>query len=276
MINECKTNFQKHGYAKIEGFYDFETEVEPLLSGIYNIIGQVMLRHGIKDLRDAYRPENFDSQFMALIAIDRGIGGEIYDAAKQLPAFRRLTSLKKNEELFEQMHTGSIPGFAVAGDGLRINIPEEEKYRAEWHQEYPAQLRSPVGMVFWTPLIEITQQLGPVKICAESHRSGIIAVITFDPENPTKSGAYALRLKNEEEIIGKYSVVEPLSSPGDLLIMDFSTIHCSGFNAAQRPLWSVQFRYFDFDTDVGRKIGWAGSFRDGNWFGDIHPELVAD
>jgi ectoine hydroxylase-related dioxygenase (phytanoyl-CoA dioxygenase family) len=142
-----------------------------------------------------------------------------------------------------------------------------------WHQEYPAQLRSMDGLVFWSPLIPINNELGPVHFCPGSHREGPLPVCEADPDNAGRSGAYALKIHNEESIINKYNKISPLTNPRDLVIIDFLVLHSSGYNRGNRSRWSMQFRYFNFAEKNGRLYGWKGSYANGVNFKEIHPEL---
>jgi len=268
--------FNQNGLLVIRGFYDLETEVVPIQRGIYDLIGLALKKGGLDIERPAFDTATFDWGFQQLIACERQLGGEIYDAVKQIPAFVRLVASQKNEGVFRQLRDDSFPAVAGGGYGIRIDNPNEEKYRAPWHQEYPAQLRSPDGVVMWSPLVEMTNALGPVEFCVGSHLRGIVQVSTRDAENPDKSGAYALRLKNEAQLISSYPRVAPLTRPGDLVLVDFLTLHASGFNVSDRSRWSMQFRYFNFNNPTGIRIGWKGSFAAGVDFRNVHPELVAD
>ena len=168
-----------------------------------------------------------------------------------------------------------MPGVAAGGYGIRIDNPSEDRYRAEWHQEYPSQLRSLDGLVYWSPLVAMTPALGPVRFCPGSHRAGPQPVLTSGGHDG-KTGAYAVRLRDETQLLETYEQVAPLTSPGDLVIVDFLTLHASGYNTSDRSRWSLQFRYFNFDDPTGLAHGWKGSFAAGVDFRSIHPELCAD
>ena len=116
--------------------------------------------------------------------------------------------------------------------------------------------------------------MGPVEIAVGSHNEGIVPVVE-DGGSAGKSGAYALLLDDEERRLGKYRKIAPLTRPGDLLIMDFLTLHQSGMNASDCPRWSMQFRYFNFADPLGVRIDWKGSFASHVNFQDVLPELVA-
>jgi hypothetical protein len=275
-LNETQLQeFEKNGFLVIPNFYDAD-DVTAIQTGIHSIIGQVMARHGIEDTRPPLSPETFDAGYMDLIRANRRWGGEVYDLVKEIPAFNRLIAHRAHEDLMRQLRRGAVPGLTSGGSGIRIDNPNEDKFRAMWHQEYPAQLKSPDGLVFWSPLVTVTEDLGPVVFCPGSHREGPLPVCLADPENAGRSGAYALKLAGEEKLLARYEKVAPLSSPRDLVVLDFLVLHASGYNRSDRPRWSMQFRYYNLANPVGRGHGWSGSYAAGVDFRTIHPELFVE
>jgi hypothetical protein len=265
--------FARDGILIVKGFYDRKAQILPIQRGIYDLIGEVLKRHNLADEREPFAPEHFDDGYQRLIGINRAWGGEIYDAVKQLPPFYRLISAQVHDAIFRQLRPASVPGLAAGGYGIRIDNPNEEKYRALWHQEYPAQLRSVDGLVFWSPLVPVTLPMGPVIFCPGSHREGPLPVHSADPDQSGRSGAYSLALWEEDRILARYEKVTPLTEPTDLVIVDFLVLHASGHNRSTRSRWSMQFRYFNFADPVGRSHAWKGSFAAGVDFRSIHPEL---
>jgi ectoine hydroxylase-related dioxygenase (phytanoyl-CoA dioxygenase family) len=118
--------------------------------------------------------------------------------------------------------------------------------------------------------------MGPVTFCLGSHKNGIVPVYTRDPNNPDKTGAYGLTLRDEEKTVAQYPHSAPTSEPGDLIVIHYATIHSSGWNRSDRSRWTMQMRYFNFDHPFGAKIGWRGCFASGFRLQDVHPELVLD
>jgi ectoine hydroxylase-related dioxygenase (phytanoyl-CoA dioxygenase family) len=268
--------FNNNGLLVLENFYDLTQDIEPIQYGVYQIIKILLAKYQISIKQLPFSPDTFDCGYQELIARDRTIGGEVYDAVKQIPAFIRLVASPLHEALFAQIRQTDALGIAAGGYGIRIDNPFEEKYRAPWHQDYPAQFRSLDGIVFWSPLVPITEALGPIEFCLGSHKDGLRRVCTKDIKNPEKTGAYGLILENEEEVISHYPHASPLSKPGDLIVVDFLTLHASGFNRGKRSRWSMQNRYFNYNDPTGIKISWRGSFASNNSIKDIHPELIAD
>jgi hypothetical protein len=263
--------FDRDGFVLLPGFYDVEDQITPIHQGIRRIVELSAKRHGVKVPCDT----PFDAMtigYRSLIEKDRSIGSEVYDAVKQIPAFMSLVSDCKNEVLFRELRKESDPGLAAGGYGIRIDNPGEGRFRAPWHQEFPAQLRSLDGIVYWSPLLPVTTEMGPVEIARGSHKEGIVPVFNESGKG-ARQGAYGLRLDDEERRLSFYEKCTPLSQPGDLLLMDFLTLHQSGENVSGRPRWSMQFRYFNFSDSTGVRIAWRGSYAAGVDFSDIIPEL---
>ena len=259
--------YAEHGALILRGFYNVEADIAPIQEGVRRIVELVAAKYRVAaDCSTA--PAAMTQGYLALIAADRRYGGEVYDAVKQLPAFVRLLADRRNEDLYRTLIGGGFAGIAGGGYGIRIDNPSEEKFRAQWHQEFPAQLRSVDGAVFWSPLLDMTQAMGPVQVLPGSQAEGLLNTYD-DAAGVGKSGAYALFLENEEQVVAKYQKLEPLLAPGDLIVMNFLLLHQSGFNISDRPRWSMQFRYFNFADPVGTAMGWKGSFATGTDFREI-------
>jgi len=269
--------FNRDGLLALRGFYDHERDIAPIQRAIHRLIGVMLRKHDLPVEPPAFCSETFDAGFMELIAHDRAIGAVIYDAVKQIPAFTRLTSDPRHEALVRQLRDTDLPGVEASGSGIRIDIPGEDKFRSPWHQEYPSHLRSLDGIVFWSPLVPITEDTGPVEFCVGSHHDGPVPLHRGTPRHSAATaGAYTLTLADEEERLRRYEHIAPLSTPGDLILVDFLTLHASGINTSARPRWSMQFRFFNFLDPTGIAHYWTGSFHAGVDFATVHPELVAD
>jgi hypothetical protein len=264
--------FKRDGVIVIPNFYK-EQEIVQIQRGIYGVIGQIMKKNDVADIRSPFSALTFDDGYLSLIKQNRAWGGEVYDAIKQIPAFFRLVSHPSHEAILAELRPGALAGIAAGGYGIRIDNPLEDTYRAMWHQEYPAQLRSLDGLVFWSPLVSVSEDMGPPVFCLGSHAEGPLPVCEADPKKVARSGAYALQIYNEGHYLDKYDKAAPLTNPRDLVIIDFLVLHASGYNHSDRPRWSMQFRYFNFAEATGRSHAWRGSYAAGEDFRKVHPEL---
>lgn len=267
---QFKKDFYDNGFVLLKNFYDIETEIRPIQKAIYQIIGLVMQRHSIYIERDLFRGDNFDCGYLDLIAINRDYGSEIYDLVKQIPSFLRLIAADKAQELFCELRGTDVPGIGAASYGIRIDNPFEEIFRSHWHQEFIVQPQSMDGIVFWTPLLQVTEDMGPVIVCPKSHKDGL-CIYSKSKAYANKTGAYKIGINDEDAVVSRYDKIAPLTSPGDLILIDFLTIHQSGFNASDRARWSVQSRFFNYKEETGMKIGWKASVTVGTDVEKIFP-----
>lgn len=271
MSDEHRAFFAENGYVLLPGFYDVEADINPILRDIHTIIGLTATRHGVTLERVPYSPETFDSGYDRLIAHDRAIGGEIYDLVKQIPAFLRLISHPRADALFRDIRGTDISGIGAASYGIRIDNPMEDKFRSHWHQEFLFQPQSLDGIVFWTPLAEVAEDMGPVIILPKSHKDGL-CIYSRGTTYADKQGAYQIGIHDEDKVVARYEHIAPLTRPGDLLLMDFLTIHGSGWNRSGRARWSVQNRFFNYADPVGMKVGWKASITTGTDVESVFPD----
>ena len=271
-ILELKKKFKEDGFLLLKNFYSFDNDIFPIQQDIMKIISAVCMKNDILVKIDT-PADAMNIGYPLLIAKNRSLGGVVYDAVKQIPGFLRLVAKKENQEIVQMLRDDCVPGIAAGGYGIRIDNPSEEKFRAQWHQEFPAQLRSLDGIVFWSPLVPVLREIGPVQMAVGSHKGGPLPVYRND-KGVNASNAYALHVHDIEKHLKKYDIIAPLTSPTDLILMDFQLLHQSGTNESDQPRWSMQFRYFNFLEPVGQRINWAGSFAAGLDFAEILPELV--
>jgi len=265
--------FNEHGYLVIENFFDPKA-IEAIRKKIQKIIQIVASVYGV-DLPERDDLNSF-TDLDLLCGVDLATEnckalGDVYEAIKQIPEFMQLVTSESNFRLFSSLRNTSMPGLAANSYGIRIDLPGDSKYRTFWHQDFHSQLRSLNGVVFWTPVVRVTSDLGPVQILDKSHLLG--PVPTYDDNSDGRSGPYSLRLVGEPELVQRFQTVEPLLNIGDLLLMDFNLIHCSGVNASNRGRWSIQFRLFDYLDEVGQQILWTGSFASGVKFEKLFAHL---
>ncbi len=253
-----RAEFAANGVLVLRQFHDVATEIAPIQRALAKIVDLVGSRHGVVLPRFSDDPALFDAAYGALLAADRRYAAEVYELAKQIPDFLRLVSSERSERLFKELRATDIAGIGVGSYGIRIDNPREEKFRSQWHQEFLFQPQSIDGVVFWTPLVPVTPEMGPVVVCVGSHRDGLCRYRKGGAYDG-KPGPYQIGLLDEAEVVSRYPQVAPLTELGDLILMDFLTIHQSGHNVSSRSRWSVQSRFFNFRDPTGMKIGWRSA-----------------
>jgi len=266
-----RQEFEDLGVVILKNFYSLDDDIRPIQEAIYYVIGCVIKRHGLAIERRPFSQDNFDNGFTELVRTDRSLGGEVYDLVKMIPSFVRLYSSRKHQLLFEAIRDNALTGISLPSQGVRIDLPSEDRLRSLWHQEFLYQPQSLDGIVFWTPLVPITQDVGPLQICPGSHKEGLLKY-KKETEDPSRPFAYGITVKDPGKVVERYPPIEGIVNPGDLVIMDFLTLHQSGVNRSDRARWSMQMRCFNFRDATGSKLGWPASITTGT---DIQ-KLFAD
>lgn len=275
LTDTLRERFERDGFLVIHGYFDVEREIRPIQRAIYEIIGLVAARHAIALQRKPFSSEEFDAGYFELVGIDRAFGGEVYDLVKQIPAFLRLVSSEKSECFFRDLRRTDLAGIGAASYGIRIDSPGEERFRSHWHQEFIFQPQSVDGIVLWSPLREVTPDLGPLMVCGGSHRDGI-RKCSKTGVGAAKSGAYKIGIVDDEKVAASYARYAPLTQPGDLIVMDFLAIHQSGYNVSDRLRWSMQSRFFNFRDGYGMRLGWKASVTAGTEAESLFAEYFTE
>jgi ectoine hydroxylase-related dioxygenase (phytanoyl-CoA dioxygenase family) len=272
LTKEQIQNYHENGYLILKNFYDVPALINPITKQLYNLFRIIIKSKNLKISIPTFTEDALHDVYLKILFSDRKLGSIIYDAVKQIPEFLSLVSASCNRQLVRELLNSENIGIAGGGFGIRINNPKEEKFLAGWHQEYPAQLRSIDGIVFWAPLVNVSKDMGPVVLCPKSHINGVYKMkISNDLSIPA---AYQLKIMNECSVLSSFDQIAPCTSPGDLILMNFLTLHRSGINVSNKALWSMQFRYFNFENSEGQKIDWMGSYISGIKFENIYPDLI--
>ncbi len=270
--NSYSTELLEKGYVHIKSFYKVDQikQINQKIIQVINSVSSFYLGNSCEDISLEGGAINKILQHMQYNR--RDLISIIYDAVKTIPEFCRLVSSEQNIELAKLMRTTDSIGITRGGEGIRMDLPREEKFMAPWHQDYLSQFGSYDGLVFWAPLVNITQDIGPIKVLINSHKEGLLPVYYENTESINT--AYGMRICDEEKLIKQYEDVDLICEVGDLLIIDFKTIHKSGFNVSDKVRWSMQIRYFNFNDPLGVSKGWPSGLTTGKKLSQIHPELL--
>jgi hypothetical protein len=272
ITDQHRNDFANDGLLVIKGFYNLEKDITPIQRGIHSIIGLLIRKYDLPIEQAEFAPETFDSGYLQMVRLSRSYGSEVYDAVKQIPDFLRLICSERSQTAYCQLRNVDLAGIGTASYGIRIDHPLEDKFRSQWHQEFLTQPQSIDGVVMWTPLVPVKADMGPVIVCPGSHRDGLCKY-RKSGKYEHKEGAYKIGLLDEDAVIARYQQVAPLTEPGDLILMDYLTLHQSGVNTSQRSRWSIQYRFFNFRDPTGIRLGWKPSVTIGTDIEELFSEF---
>ena len=262
---EARGAFERDGYLVARGLLPSKL-VDDAIDGV-----RKMLAARFPALS---RDDSLHENLVAAARLDRKSLGVVYDGIRKLGSFWRLVGAPEVQTAAEQLLRSSALGVAFRSSGIRLDMPDEDRWRSDWHQEYPAQLVSPAGVVAWIPLVGVDQAMGPVRIARGSHREGLLSLVCGDPLNLSKNYTTAMHIPDAEAIAERYPEDAPSTLPGDVVFIDFLTLHASGYNRSPRTRIACQARYVDLCHPEAVARGWIGGMHEGHDFRDIHPDKV--
>ncbi|MBK7859039.1 MAG: phytanoyl-CoA dioxygenase family protein [Archangiaceae bacterium] len=255
--------FERDGYLKVRGLFT-EGQRGRVLEGIERLL----------HLKGATRG-SLHERILELAARDRSQLGKVYDAIRKLQAFWALVGSERLADAASTLLGTQTLGVAFRGAGIRLDLPNEDKWRSQWHQEYHSQLSSPRGVVAWFSLVSVTSDMGPVRIARGSHREGVLPVRCDDPMNKGKDYTQTFQIPNVEALLAKYPVVEHETEGCEVVFLDFMTLHQSGWNRSPgRSRVTAQVRFFDMTHPTAVANDWVGGWQDGGDFTRVHPDKV--
>lgn len=105
------------------------------------------------------------------------------------------------------------------------------------HQEWSNMQGSLNGIVAWTPLVSISQDMGRLQVIPGSHMRGLLPFVSDEAEDYP----FAILAEHYDEC----AFVEVDVEVGDLLLFSAFLIHRSGENKTNKIRWTCNFRYND-------------------------------
>lgn len=252
-ISEVTKSLKENGYAKIENFIPLD-----LISALWremHEVGRLVARQLSLELEEFQSPSKTAAKFLILARLDRKFIAIMYDQCKQMPSFLRLSSWEGFQEIYGSIYGTKIVGIGENSYGVRFDLPNEDKFRSHWHQEYAYNPQSPEGLVFWIPLVIMRQDMGSVEILRGSNKAGLVDHEKLKKYS-FKNGLYKVGIPDEKLLLDTYEIDTPLSKPGDILLMRFDTIHQSGKNISDYLRVTLQVRYFGFDHSQSTARFW--------------------
>jgi hypothetical protein len=268
-------SFERDGFLIARQWLDPGVDILPLQRDLGLLIARAAAACNTT-YQIAENPEDFDHGYLQLVAQVPEIAPIVYDMAKNLISFQRLIVSPRLSAVYQQLRGTPLSGSAPGANGIRIDRPGIVKHLSPWHQEFPYQIRSLDGMTFWMPLVPTTLEMGPVTVAAGSHRSGIFPIVDLNGtgDEDLKVGNFTnLRVDDEATIPNRYTVLQPTTKPGDLLIIDNLTLHASAPNLSNRSRWSAQIRYFNFYDPYGTHVRWSGGVKHGKTLSEVNADL---
>ncbi|MDX2074207.1 MAG: phytanoyl-CoA dioxygenase family protein [Alphaproteobacteria bacterium] len=175
---------------------------------------------------------------LALAADDRTT---LYCGLRYLPSLYRFVS----DDLILSISRAlgiAFPGIELFNN-IRMDLPGEDQYLFQWHQDITYNLGSANCLTYWIPLSKTGAHYGGIEVIPGSHKRGIWPCEVVNPQG--KSGLLTTR----DIVITEQPQTPPVTLEtefGDLVVFSQMLLHKSLSNRSDNVRWTVQIRHSDF------------------------------
>ena len=168
-------------------------------------------------------------------------GGLLYNAAKHLPALRKIAVSDSVFKFCSEL-IGSDK-IALVDINFRIDPPAENQYLFSWHQDFWFSMCSPKALVAWIPITNVDNETGGVDLISLVDSQSRIFRVRKADDYRSYSDSLVL-----DEAIDYHATASPDMAAGDLLCFRFDVLHRSRPNVASgRCRWTLQLRWAAYD-----------------------------
>lgn len=270
-IHQAKNIYEENGCFLAKGLFKSE-DLQPICYDIEKLI-KLLYQHKQLELFPELDGNNcFDDGLTWLAAYDRQLVARIFDACRRLLPVHVISVDQRLQEISRILTKSEI---LSASDikAIRIDLPNEEKYLFDWHQDYPYVMDSLDALVFWIPLQDVDEINGCLNIALGSHKLGLQKLTILDHNNKQNNKQKFMQLAHPE-VVNQFSQIRVPCQFGDVLVFSTLLLHASGANMSQRARFTLQVRFGNFAHPMAIEKGWPGSLRDGTFFHETHAESV--
>lgn len=271
-IEKIKLDLNNKGYAIIKNYFKIK-EIN-LIKKDFFILSKRLFDYHIKDklVNFKIKKDGFDSYINYCLKKKYNFNSRFYEVVKKLPSFQNLIFSKKNFSLLNKIDKNAKWGMLNKAFGFRFDYPRDNKFITQLHQDYTSNLGSSSGFVFISSLSKISKNDGAIKVYPGTHKLGLqkIKVLKSIEFRKTRNQLLA----DEKEIKKKFKFNYVLMKPGDLLILDFLTLHESSQNKSKRTRITFISRYIDFFSGTGTEIFYSDGEQANIYFNKIHKNLI--
>lgn len=264
---QAKKLYDQHGCFLARNLFTID-QLSPITAFAEALVDAIYADAGLK------RPpgQAFQESIVDLAKINRKLVGRLYDAGPRMLAVHELAVDRRMVGLAKAMiDTDLIASSDI--NAMRVDLPREDKYLFDWHQDYPYVLDSLDGIVFWVPLQDVGEENGWLTLALGSQKLGLLKMAVDDPDNSANNRTKSMRIA-DPSVADRFTKVQLPVRYGDALVFNTLLMHASGPNRSSQARCTIQFRYGNFLHPTAIKTGWPKAMRDGAVFHAIHPDHV--
>ena len=233
-LKKYKLDFKKNGYVIVKNAFNnkiinqFSKSLAYLINAcdvkevnIKNIKNKKITLLKKEILKNLLKLENKDHSYIA----------NIYNALRDLNITDKIFNNSKiTKIIYELLSTSQDVPIYIKQKACRIDMPRNNNFSLDWHQESPYTIKDTDLIQIWAPAIETIRVInGAIKILPGSHKEGHVK--TKDSFPKVGHAQYV----PENKVIKRYKVKNIELNIGDVLLFSKFLIHKSGDNYSTYP-----------------------------------------
>ena len=270
-LKKLKLDLKNKGYTIVKNY--FRINQINLIKKDFFILSKKLFDYHVKDKRVNFKikKDGFDS-YINYCYKKNNFNSRFYEVVKKLPSFLNLIFSKKNFSLLNNIDKNAKWGMLNKAFGFRFDYPRNNIFTTQLHQDYTSNLGSSSGFVFISSLSKISKNDGAIKVYPGTHKLGLQKIKMS--KNIKLRKTRRVLLADEKEIKKKFKFNYVFMNPGDLLIIDFLTLHESSQNKSKRTRITFISRYIDFFSGTGTEIFYSDGEQANIYIGKCHKNLI--
>ena len=193
----------------------------------------------------------FNNELIKLRKKNKKKFAHFYDTLQNSAALYQLWTNNKILKIIEKLMECKSTLICAADFQLRMDSPIDARNTLKWHQDsaYFKQNNSGYNALScWAPLINLTYNMGPLEFLEKSHKLGCLKSTNKRHDTAKILSPYTGKFETEQrelpkKITQEFKLKKFELELGDMLFLNFDTIHRSGINCSKIFRMSTLCRY---------------------------------
>ncbi len=243
MKNNLITNYKRDGYIELKNVFTKEDAHNFAVSIIHLINAQkckgFSIPKNVERKSLSFLKSKINEGLVLLENKDHIFIKKVYDSIRNAPIIDNLTLKPKLIKTIKTlMNLNNTSPLYVTQKACRIDIPNNETFSLDWHQEAPYTIKETELVQLWAPILDDVKKInGALKVLHKSHSAGVVET---DDRIPSVGHAQYVP---KQKYISKFSEITVEMDYGNVLLFPKTLIHKSGENISDSPRLTLIAHY---------------------------------
>lgn len=186
---------------------------------------------------------NLPAQLARLAGQDRPLIARLYKIARRFPAAKQLACAPFFVALAQELMRTALVSCCHFVN-VRIDLPDEDRFLLDAHQDFPFIQGSLNGLTVWLPFTTTPLPMGPPSCILGSHRWGMLPVTEYGPAETGGSGGKSFRIADQPRLEAGLFVNWAVEAD-EALVFSTLLVHRSERNQSPLARLNAQLRFDD-------------------------------